>query len=80
MKNKVYSVLKNESLNHNGEWGVEYNFYNMDLSTIVMSDDWRFNEIPNRRKESIFLGIITDPKFPLEYPIYLDNGKVLDKI
>jgi len=80
MKNKVYSVLINEYKNDKGIWEKQYNFFKLDLSEINFSDDWRFKAIPNKRKESVFLGNITDPKFPLEYPIYLDNGKVLDKI
>ena len=79
MANKVYSVLINEYKNDKGEWEKQYNFFKMDLSETSFDEDWRFNSIPNKRKESVFLGTITDPKFPLDYPIYLDNGKVIDK-
>lgn len=75
---KVYSILRNEYRDEHGGWKIELNFYEGDLSEIDYSSDWRFNEVPKRRKESVFLGTITNPTFPIEYPLYLDNGKVLD--
>lgn len=46
---------------------------------IIPSDtDWRFKEVKDKRKRLIRLGTATC-NFPIEYPLILDNGFVINK-
>lgn len=79
----LYSVLLNtKKVEKNGiaYWEKERNFYYGDLSKrdINWHTDWRFKEVPDKRKQVIFLGTVTT-KFPIEFPLVLDNGCVLNR-
>ena len=45
------------------------------------SDDERFKDLDGRRKQLIFMGTISRNKlkFPVKYPLHLDNGKTITK-
>lgn len=48
--------------------------YRHDLSTIDFENDWRFSTVHGKRENVKFLGLISDPVFPLEFPLnFLKN-------
>lgn len=40
------------------KWQTEIRYYKGDLSSVDVSTDWRFKEVPGKRKESKFLGLV----------------------
>ena len=71
--NKKYSIFLNEHFktenpNSKKMWVKSYTFYHLDVKTIDIGKDWRFKEVKNKRKESIYLGEC-EVRFPIKYPI-----------
>lgn len=58
----------------------EHRFYSVDIRNISFKEDDRFRSIYNKRKECALLGVVNNLSFPVHYPIYLENGNVIDKI
>ena len=82
MIDKGYSVFLTEHFIEKEKvffWQKSYAFYLGDLSNIKFSDDWRFKQVKDKRKESVFLGF-GNINFPVLFPIILENGFVLNKL
>lgn len=54
---KSYDVFQTAHF-ENGTWVTKLAFYtpNLDLDSIDMTTDWRFCEVPGRRKQAEYLG------------------------
>lgn len=61
------------------DWVTELNFYAGDLSDADFAKDDRFKEVPKRRKQVEFLGIVNNFTFPMPDIITLTNGKVINR-
>lgn len=61
-------------------WEKELNFYMGDLSSIDVITDWRTKEVKDKRRTGVFLGLITNPPFPITYPLQLDNGHICEDV
>lgn len=61
-----------------GKWVKSLQFWYADFSNLDFKTDWRFCEVKNKRTQAIFLGLIDDDiKFPIQFPIVLNNGKII---
>ena len=80
----MWSVFKATNKNKKRGWYDEYSFYHLDPSTIDIKTNWRTCEVKDRRKELVLMGTIDVPfedlKFPIEYPLEMDGGVMLEKI
>jgi len=74
----LYSVFK-DTHKQGKKWITQYIFYMNDLSDVDLETDWRFKEVKNKRKLAEFLGTV-NTDFPIEYPLHLNNGIILEKI
>jgi hypothetical protein len=78
----MYTITENEffiydSKTKTGKWVKQYQFWNGDLTDTNFNNDSRFCEVKNRRKLVKLMGVKTNIKFPIVYPLILDNGTVL---
>jgi hypothetical protein len=74
----MISIVLVEHLKEN-IWVKEFNFYHIDLSSIDFSTDYRFKIVDEKRKLSLLLGTINELKFPVTYPIVLNNNTIINK-
>lgn len=72
-----HSVFIDNRKHSDGNWFISLSFYEGDFSDLHLPSDSRFKEVPGKRKELIFLGIC-NPTFPVEYPLELENGAIID--
>lgn len=67
-----------------GVWVKGYEFYAGHLWNLFINDlhkkDYRFQEIPEFKKESVYVGAIRDLKFPIKYPIECINHFKIEAI
>ena len=76
----MWSVFENEfktKVDDKYQWVKKLNFYYGDLSEENLTNDWRFKEVPERRKQVKFLGTV-ETEFPVKFPLILNNGLVLE--
>lgn len=78
-KEQVYSVFLNEYKHKEHGWVQEHLYMYGDQSHLDLKTDYRHKEIPNKKKQSVFLGLCY-VTFPVEYPVTLTNGKVIEKL
>ncbi|WP_299673289.1 hypothetical protein [uncultured Tenacibaculum sp.] len=55
-------------------------FYYGDFSNHDLSKDSRFMEFKNRRKQVVFIGLIDNPDFPIQYPLKTIDNQIIDKL
>ena len=74
----VINEIKKPTVDGKSEWIRELNFQYGDLrkQDIDYETDWRFCEVKDKRKQVEVVGI-TRTKFPIKYPLWLTNGKVI---
>lgn len=84
---KKYSVVEMEffqSYKENDEKKIklikEHRFYEADLSKIDFSTDSRFKKLSKVRNQSKFLGFTNKCSFPIQYPLTLSDGSIIEKI
>ena len=74
-KKEIWSVFKTEHFELVGKetsnWVKRKVLFMGDLSYIDTNTDLRFCEIKDKRKQSIFLGLVLNPEFPLKEPLKL---------
>lgn len=74
----MVSIVLSE-IKTNDCWKKELNFYDVDLSNVDFTTDWRFRIVEGKRKLSTLLGTIEKLSFPVSYPILLDNNEIINK-
>jgi hypothetical protein len=62
-----------------GKWVKQHQFWEGDLTEVDFITDWRFREVEKRRKLVKLMGTIGDVKFPVQYPLILDDGTILNE-
>jgi hypothetical protein len=81
IQKQLYSVFE-KTYFVNDKWITVLSFYYGDLSNVDLKTDWRFKEVPNKRKQNVFLGLVEltneDNKNPFLFPMTLKNGKVIN--
>jgi len=76
----MWSVFENEfkaRVDDKYQWVKELNFYMGDMSDEDLTNDYRFREVPGKRKQLRFLGT-AETEFPVKFPLTLKNGLVLE--
>lgn len=84
----LYSVIMIERINENGQFYRDLNFYKGSLSAFFLMNkhrkDSRFCSIVNQsgkeiRREALLYGTVdlVDSMFPIRYPLYLNDNKIL---
>lgn len=77
MAKELYTVFEYEK--YDGKlkrWIKDHSFYMGDVWLDV--NDWRFSEVKGRRTEAKLLGC-ANVEFPVQYPLILINGLVIEK-
>ena len=79
----LYTVTEEECYIYNsntktGRWIKSLQFWHGDLSNIDFKTDDRFYEVKDKRKQIVLLGTVKDVKFPVKFPLILDNMIILD--
>ncbi len=70
--NEIWSIFTKDIMDEKSKKLVtKITLYKGDLSTVDLENDWRFSIIKGKRENVSFLGLITDPIFPLTI---LKNG------
>ena len=78
-KIRIYSVFLAEHFVEKDKYFKKsYQFYYGDLSKTILENDWRFKEVLNKRKEAVFMGL-ANTAFPINFPLKLENDKLLNK-
>ena len=72
---KSYDVFQTTHF-ENGSWVNRLAFYTctLDLDSINLTTDWRFCEVPGKRKRAKYLGTCKTV-FPVVYPIKILSGE-----
>lgn len=68
---QIYTVYLREGLS-DSKWVKSLQFFKG--RTFLTAADWQVCDVPSKRKKSLYLGEITNPVFPIEFPLVLDNN------
>lgn len=84
MKTQVWTVVEVLKMNHmTTALEKQARFYMGDITGIDVEDKSDLSTLYNKKgnviRKSTYLGLKTDLTFPVEYPLTLDNGTVIEQ-
>lgn len=66
MKILIWSEFEVEHYKEN-HWEKSSCYYLGDLSHVDLATDWRFKEVPDKRKQAKFMGLTDNPPFEISF-------------